>query len=320
MRRRHLAPILALAAMLAGSVPLAAAAAAAGDVPTPPPAATFASPEDAIAALIEALKAGDQAALGRVLGPGSAALLRSGDPVEDAHERGSFLKAYAARHELVTEPAGTVVLHVGDNDWPLPIPILRSGEGWHFDAQRGAQEIIDRRIGRDEIAAISVCLAYVDAQRDYFDLVKASTGTGVYAQRLVSTAGKRDGLYWPPAPGTPDSPLQALVSAAVGEGYPGALVAGKPIPYRGYHFRVLTAQGSAVPGGARDYMVKGRMTGGFALLAWPARYGASGIVSFVVGPDGIVFQKDLGPTTPERAAAISRFDPDLSWARIDVTD
>jgi Protein of unknown function (DUF2950) len=201
----------------------------------------------------------------------------------------------------------------------LPIPIVRSGDSWHFDAHQGAQDIVDRRIGRNEISAVRVCLAYHDAQQAYFDLFKQATGDGAYAQRLVSTPGNYDGLYWPPASGIPESPLQPLVSQAVEEGYPGEIQAGKLVPYQGYFFKVLKAQGPAAPGAARSYIANGKMTGGFALLAWPARYGASGIMSFIIGSDGTVFQKDLGPGTSERAAAMTLFDPDLSWTRVDIT-
>ncbi len=307
-----------VAALLAASmvaVPLGFAAA-------PPPVAaaeSFASPQDAAAALNDAAKADNVAQMERVLGPGSSALLRSGDPTQNANETRQFVDAYAAKHELVAQPDGRVVLQIGTNDWPVPIPIVRSGNSWHFDARQGAQDIVDRRIGRNEVAAIRVCLAYFDAQQAYFDLLKQGTGTGAYAQRLVSTPGNYDGLYWPATPGIPESPLQPLVSTAVSEGYPGDLVAGKPVPYQGYFFKILKGQGPAAPSGARSYVKQGRMTEGFALLAWPARYGASGIMSFIIGPDGVVFQKDLGPETAARAAATSLFDPDLSWTRVDIT-
>ncbi len=305
--------VLLFASVLASGVVSAA---------TRPPAEapeTFASAQDAATALFEAAKGGDVARLKRVLGPGSSELVSSGDPTQNANERRQFVEAYAERHQLVNGPDGQVVLHVGSNGWPAPIPIVQTGNGWRFDAQQGAQDIVDRRIGRNEIAAVRVCLAYFDAQHAYFDLFKQNTGSGAYAQRLVSTKNNYDGLYWPKAPGIPDNPLQPLVSTAIGEGYPGDLVAGKPVPYQGYFFKVLKAQGQAAPGGVRDYVAQGKMTNGFALLAWPARYGASGIMSFIIGPGGVAFQKDLGPATAGRAATITRFDPDLSWARVDIS-
>ena len=196
---------------------------------------------------------------------------------------------------------------------------MKTSEGWRFDTEAGAQEVINRRIGRNEIGAIRTCLAYVDAQQDYFELFKQVTGQGAYAQRLVSTPGNYDGLYWPPAEGIPNSPLEPLVSRAIEEGYPGETVGGKPTPYYGYLYRILTAQGPNAPEGAMNYIQNGKMTRGFALLAWPASYGNSGVMTFQVNQDGIVFQKDLGPETAKRASEIMRFDPDFSWARVDIT-
>lgn len=288
--------------------------------PAMPQITEYASPQDAVAALVDAARAGDAAQMERVLGPESSRLVTSGDPVENANERQRFVAAYDAKHTLVTGENGQVTLQVGANDWPLPIPLVHGAGGWHFDSKQGAEDIVDRRIGRNEIAAIRTSLAYVDAQKAYFDLYKQYSGTGAYAQRLASTQGNYDGLYWPEAPGIPESPLQPLVSAAAQEGYPGELVAGHPIPYQGYYFRILKSQGPDAPGGARNYVEHGKMTGGFALLAWPARYGASGIMTFQVGPDGVVFQKDLGPETAARAGAITHFNPDLSWARVDIGD
>ena len=216
-------------------------------------------------------------------------------------------------------PAGEdrFVLDVGKDDWPLPIPVVRQAGVWHFDTAAGAQEIIDRRIGRNEIDAIRVSLFYADAQKDYFDRIKQTSGAGEYAQHLVSTPNKHDGLYWPAAVGELESPLAPLIKQAIDEGYPSEIVSG--IPYQGYYFRILKGQGENAPGGAKDYLVKGKMTGGFALLAWPATYGISGIMTFLIDQDGVVFQKDLGEHTAASAGTITRFDPDISWARVDVT-
>jgi hypothetical protein len=196
---------------------------------------------------------------------------------------------------------------------------VKQGGLWHFDTAAGAQEIIGRRIGRNEIAAIRVALFYTDAQKDYFDRLKQTTGSGEYAQRIVSNPNAHDGLFWPAAAGELESPLAPLVDQAIDEGYPGDIVAGKPIPYQGYYFRVLKGQGAKAPGGAKDYIAGGKMTGGFALVAWPTHYGVSGIMTFLVDQDGIVFQKDMGERTAALAGAMTRFDPDISWARVDVT-
>jgi Protein of unknown function (DUF2950) len=282
------------------------------------PQAEFKTPEDASAALVDALQADNRVALARVLGPGSEKLVQSGDPVKDRQEAKRFLDAYAEGHTLTAETNDRMVLQVGPQNWPLPIPLVQHGGMWAFDSNAGAQEIVDRRIGRNEIAAIRFALAYVDAQQAYFDLFKEVTGEGRFAMRLVSTPGNYDGLYWPSAPDIPESPLGPLVASAVEEGYPGEVEAGKQVPYEGYFYRILTAQGPNAAGGAQSYLTDGKMTGGFGLIAWPATFGASGIMTFVVNQDGVVFQKDLGPDTAARAASIRRFDPGLDWARVGV--
>jgi hypothetical protein len=280
---------------------------------------TFASPEEAAAALLDAMKLGDQKRLFAVLGPGSEALINSGDRHADAANRQKFVENYAAQHKLAEVGAGHDVLDVGVNDWPLPFPVVRMNGRWQFDSRAGAQAIVDRRIGRNEIAAIRVALTYVDAQRDYFERSKQTGGAGEYAQRLTSTPDRHDGLYWAAAADEPDSPFGPLVAQAMEEGYPGDIVSGRLIPYQGYYFRILKAQGENAPGGAKTYMAGAQMTGGFALVAWPASFGVSGIMTFVVDQDGVVFQKDLGKGTAATAVAMMRFDPDLTWARVDVT-
>ena len=281
---------------------------------------TYASSEDAVAALIAAARAHDTAALRAVLGPGSEALVSSGDRYADEEALRRFVASYDAGHVLVPEGPDRAALAIGSNDWEFPIPIVRQEARWHFDSREGAQEIVDRRIGRNEIAAIRVSLAFVDAQNDYFERKKQETGSGEYARRLLSTPGRHDGLYWPGSDGEDESPLAPLVAQAQDEGYPGQLVNGKLVPYQGYNFRTLYAQGSEAPSGAKQYVRNGRMTDGFALIAWPASYASSGIMSFIVNQDGIVFQKDLGPETARVAASITQFDSDPSWARVDVTD
>lgn len=280
---------------------------------------TFGSAEEGVTALIDALRANQESALEKVLGPGSARLVHSGDEYSDTEERRRFLAAYDERHEIIVPESGRAILTVGAQNWPLPIPLVLADSRWHFDAEAGAQELVNRRIGRNEIAAIRTALAYVDAQKVFFALT-GQQGQAEYAQRFFSSPGKHDGLYWPAAEGEPVSPLAPLITEAEEAGYPGALAAGRPIPYYGYFFRILTGQGTSSEEGAINYISDGRMTKGFALLAWPAAYGASGIMSFVVDQDGIVFQKDLGPNTSSRVAAIRIFDPDLSWTRVDVSD
>jgi hypothetical protein len=197
----------------------------------------------------------------------------------------------------------------------MPIPLVQDAAGWWFDASRGREEILNRRIGRNELSAVQVCLAYVDAQREYY--VRDPDGDALlqYAQRFRSTPGKRDGLYWDAQPDEPPSPLGALVARAEAEGYPTKRPSGARIPYWGYYYRIVKAQGPHAPGGAYDYVVRGNMIGGFALVAYPAEYGASGVMTFIVSHDGVVYQKDLGPGTAAAARALTRFDPDPSWSR-----
>jgi hypothetical protein len=296
----------------------------AGSAAPPPIAApatgqTFATAEQAVTALVDALQGNKREAIQAVLGPGSEKLVNSGDKYSDAAERQRFLAAYEAQHKLVTATPGQMVVQVGNDDWPFPIPLVQADGRWHFDSIAGAQELIDRRIGRNEIAAIRTALAYVDAQKAFFAFT-GQNGQGQYAQRLVSAPGKHDGLYWPANEGEAASPLAPLMAQALEEGYPGERVSGKPVPYHGYYFRILTGQGASAAEGARDYLSGGRMTNGFGLIAWPASYGASGIMSFIVNQDGIVFQKDLGPDTAAVAARTKLFNPDLSWARIDIAN
>lgn len=279
---------------------------------------TFATAEEAVVALVDAARANKLDALRAVLGPGSDKLLNSGDSVADSERRRKFVAAYDERHEIAAED-GRMIVKIGSDGWPLPIPLVQADGHWHFDTKAGAQELIDRWIGRNEIAAIRTCLAYVDAQKAFYALA-GQNGQPQYAQRLLSSPGKYDGLYWPAAEGIPASPLEPLVAQAREEGYPVESGAQGPRPYQGYYFHILAGQGPNSPEGARSYIGNGRMTNGFALIAWPASYGVSGIMSFLVNQGGIVFQKDLGPQTATIAAATKLFDPDLSWARVEVED
>ena len=233
-------------------------------------------------------------------------------PTRNTREK--FVAAYDAKHAIEPEGDGTQTLIIGDDDWPFPIPLINKAGEWQFDTGAGLDEILRRRVGRNELSAIQVAGAYVQAQNEYAELDPAGLGRGVYAQRIVSHPGKKDGLYWPTAEGQTPSPLGELAAQASAEGYK----AGKgPIPYHGYYYRVLTRQGTGAPGGAYDYLVKGKMRGGFALLAFPAEYGNSGIMTFMVNHDGAVFEKDLGPKTAKLARKIKSFAPDQTWAKVD---
>jgi hypothetical protein len=281
------------------------------------PAKRFASPEEATNAFVTALRAGDTTAALVVLGSEGRSLLVSGDPVVDQQSRERFLTAYDAANSLQSK-GETRVLHVGKDDWPFPVPLVKDGSGrWFFDARQGREEIIARRIGRNEIYTMQTALAYVDAQREYYAQDHNGNGLLEYAQYFASSVpGKHDGLYWPTQPGEPPSPLGDLVVRARAAGYRRS--GDGPTPYHGYLFRILTAQGPAAPGGAYDYVVRGHMIAGFALVAFPAEYGVSGVMTFMVNHDGVVYQKDLGPRTPALASAMPTFNPDRTWTKVDV--
>ena len=288
---------------------------AAGSSAAPAAPTRFPSPEAAVAALVEAVRASDTATLLRVLGPDARALVASGDDVADRQSRERFVRAYDEAHRLAEVGPGRLVLTVGRDEWPMPIPLVQDAAGWWFDTSRGREEILNRRIGRNELNAVLVCLAYVDAQREYY--VRDPDGDALlqYAQRFRSTPGKRDGLYWDAPPDEAPSPLGALVARAEAEGYPTKRPSGGRIPYWGYYYRIVKAQGAHAPGGAYDYVVRGNMIGGFALVAYPAEYGASGVMTFIVSHDGVVYQKDLGPGTAATARGLTLFDPDPTWSR-----
>ncbi len=273
---------------------------------------TFASLDEAVNALVAALRAADRKALVEILGPQGNPLVWSGDDVADRAAFQRFTAEYDRAHRL-DGGGGKVVLYVGDDDFPFPIPLVPDGPRWLWDTDAGDDELLNRRIGENELATIQVCLAYVDAQREYY-----SRGQGLleYAQRLDSTKGKHDGLYWETRPGELDSPLGPLVARARAAGYPLPPPRG-PAPYHGYFYRILLAQGPDAPGGAYDFVVRGHMIGGFALVAYPASYGASGIMTFIVNQDGVVYQKDLGPKTAQAANAMKTYNPDRTWAEAD---
>jgi hypothetical protein len=273
----------------------------------------FGTPEAAIEALVAAARSGDRNAILKVLGSDGKPVVGSGDPVADSNIRQDFVSAYDAKHAIEMEGDGTQTLVIGNDDWPFPIPLINKGGQWEFDTTAGLNEILRRRVGRNELSAIQVSLAYVQAQNEYASLDPAGAGRGVYAQRIVSRPGKKDGLYWATTEGEEPSPLGELAAQAAAEGYkPGTT----PIPYHGYYYRIITRQGATASGGAYDYLVKGKMIGGFALVAYPAEYGNSGIMTFMVNQDGIVFQKDLGPKTTKLVRKINSFSPDDTWTRI----
>ena len=277
----------------------------------------FASPEGGVAALVDAVKADDQSKLGAILGPHADRLLSSGDSVADQQSRQAFIMAYGDANKLLIESDNHAVLVIGQDEWPLPIPLVRSPAGWQFDTLQGEQEILSRRIGRNELAAIQVCLAVVDAAHEYAELDVDGDGIPEYAPQFVSTAGKRDGLYWPTKANEPPSPLGPLLAAATSEGYTDSV--SKPLaPYHGYFYRILTKQGNDAPGGARDYVIKDMMIGGFAVIAYPAEHGISGIMSFLVNQDGLVYEKNLGKNTAAIASGMTTFNPDASWRKVSV--
>jgi hypothetical protein len=273
----------------------------------------FPRPDDGITALVDAVKSNDKPTLSAILGRDGIKLISSGDEVADTQSREIFMRGYNEGHKLVLEGDTQAVLVIGKDEWPMPIPLVKFPEGWRFDTKRGEEEILARRIGENELAAIQVCLAIVDAERDYVAQDRDGDGLPEYATKFVSTPGKRDGLYWETRAEEPPSPLGPLLAAATSEGY--SSEAAPLAPYHGYFYRILTRQGQDAPGGAHDYLVNGQMIGGFAVIAYPAAYSASGIMSFIVNQDGVVFEKDLGENTAALASKMRAFNPDATWKR-----
>jgi hypothetical protein len=272
---------------------------------------SFATPDEAVAALVSAGEKADTTALQAMLGPAATGLLSSGDPVQDRKEREGFLKRYAAYHELVAGDPDNLVLLVGEDRWPLAVPLVRKSGRWYWDGAAGASELLVRRIGANELRTIDVMHGFVAAENDYAGLAHDGNPAGAYTQKLVSSPGRHDGLYWESPLGQPPSPAGPGLAAANAEGY--AVTGTLANPYHGYLFRVLTSQGPEASGGARDYLVDGKLRNGFALLAYPSAYGASGVMTFMVNQDGVVWQRDLGADTAPAAAAIQQFNPDNSW-------
>jgi hypothetical protein len=294
-------------------ITLLAASAFAALAATPPAATqrTFSSPEEAARALADAVRAEDATKLLAVVGPKSRQWIWSGDKVSDRADWKRFLEAYDQKNAVVAQGDGKAVLHVGNDDWPFPAPLVKRGATWVFDAQAGREEVINRRVGRNELSTIQALLAIVDAQREY-----AAGADGAYAKVFRSGKGRKDGLYWPAAAGEKQSPLGPIAATAAREGYGGAAASGKPQPFHGYLYRMLTGQARSAAGGAYDYVVKGRMIGGFAVVAYPASYGLSGVKTFIVNHDGVVYEKDLGPGGADIAGKMTRFDPGKGWEKL----
>src|SRR5262245_21873998 len=277
----------------------------------------FQTPDEAASALVKAAEAGDMKALVTVLGPDGEDIVSSGDEVADATTREKFVAAYNAKHQITMEGDNKAIMVVGQEDFPLPIPIVRKDGMWQFDTGAGLDEILFRRIGKNELDAIQASLAYVDAQNEYAEKDRTGAGMNTYAQRIISQPGKKDGLYWLTAQGEEESPLGELVAQATAQGY---RVGGGRTPYHAYYFKILTKQGPAAPGGELDYVVNGKMIGGFALVAYPAEYRNSGVMTFIVNHVGDVFQKDLGPNTAQLAERMASYNPDSTWQKVADTE
>jgi len=273
---------------------------------------TFSSAAEAADALAGAVQSHDEAAMLAILGSSGRDLISSGDPVADKNKQDSFTAKYQASHQFASAGDGRTFLYIGIENWPTPIPIRQNGSQWYFDTEYGKQEILYRRIGSDELDAIKVCGAIADAQRDYYSTLHDGASVHQYAQKFRSTAGTQDGLFWKVEAGSQPSPLGPLVAEAAYEGYQHN-ASGQPHPFHGYIYRLLTSQGANAPGGARSYIVDGKMTGGFALVAYPASYRDSGVMTFIVNQDGQVYQKDLGPNTEQIATGMVAYDPDATW-------
>ena len=273
---------------------------------------TFATPDAAVQAMVKAFRDSSDKELFAIFGPGSEKLILSGDKVYDSKVREQFIQRYDEKNRIQASGKTKAILIIGDNDWPFPIPIVKTGAQWSYDTMQGREEIINRRIGKNELGAIQTCLAIVDAEREYTAIDRDADGRLEYAQKLESTQGKKDGLYWEVKPGEKESPLGPVVAKARSKGY---LKGEKPAPYNGYFFRILTAQGKDAHGGAYSYIVKDKLIGGFALVAYPASYCGTGVKTFIVNYEGVVYEKDLGPKTSETAKAMKSFNPDRTWKR-----
>jgi len=280
---------------------------------------TFPSPEEAVKAMIAAVRAHDVKAMQAVLGPGSRGVVSSGDEAADREDREEFVKSYEKQHRIEMASETRAILRVGNNDWPMPIPIVKQGKSWRFDTKAAKEEILIRRVGRNELNTMQVCLAYVDAQREYALQDVDGDGLLEYAQKFESDPGRKNGLYWETKEGERPSPCGLLICRASKDDNR-KKPPSESEPYHGYFYRVLKAQGANAPGGAFDYVVNGKMIGGFALVAYPARYGISGMMTFIVNQDGQLYEKNLGRNTSAIAEAMKVFDPDKTWRKVEPQD
>jgi hypothetical protein len=299
----NLAPLAALATVLVLCLPVLSTAQQPGQK-------TFSSAEEASNAMVKAAQSNDEAALLSILGADGKQIVSSGDETEDNQSRANFVQKYQEMHRLVKEPDGTTVLYIGAENWPTPIPLVNKGQAWYFDTEAGKKEILFRRIGRNEISSLRVCQELVAAQKEY-----SAAGNNEYAQKIFSDKDQHNGLYWKAANGEPPSPVGPLVALAAAKDHTNEQEA---TPYRGYYYRLLTRQGKDASGGAKSYVVDGKMTGGFAFVAYPAEYRSSGVMTFMVGQDGVVYQKDLGKKTETLVTAMTEYNPDASWQKAEV--
>ncbi len=278
---------------------------------------TFETPEATVTALVKAVQASNPKYLMRLLGPGSKAIVISGDNVQDRQNRTQFLRAYKEKNRLEPGADGAVRLFIGKDDWPFPFPIVKDGKYWRFDAQAGKEEVLNRRIGKNELNAMQVCLAIADAQRDYSEMMADMKGRPEYAQKFESVQGQKekDGLFWETAPNDKQSPLGPLISRARAEGYDDSV--NRAVPYHGYLYNILSIQGESANGGIIDYVIDGKMIGGFAVVAFPALYGSSGIHTIITNHEGVIYLKDLGKDTVKTAADMKAFNPDKTWKKAD---
>jgi hypothetical protein len=272
---------------------------------------TFSSPEDAGNALFTAIQSNDEKTMLDILGRDGKQIVSSGDEAEDTETRAQFVQKYQQLHRLVKEPDGTTTLYIGAENWPTPIPLVSKGSSWYFDTDAAKKEILYRRIGRNEMSAIRVCQELVAAEKEYY-----GSQHNEYAQKILSDGGQHNGLYWAAAEGEPKSPIGPLVASAVADS--DAKTQNAPTPFRGYFYHILTRQGKNAPGGAKNYIANGKMTEGFAFVAYPAEYRSSGVMTFVVDQDGMVYEKDLGRKTEAHAKGMKEYNPDSSWQKVEA--
>jgi len=318
-RKRVISPgrlvvIVGIAALVAMFLSVTQGQAAASKAPKQ---LTFATAEEAVRVLVDAARAKDTKAMLAIFGPEGKGVIISDDEAvnRDLFER--FVKASQELSRLDMSTDNKAFLYVGNNEWSFPVPIVKKSDRWSFDTKDGKTEILHRRIGRNELSAVQACLAYVDAQKDYARMIGRRDGMAEYARQFLSDPGKRNGLYWETKEGEEPSPLGFFMARARKEGSEPKAVAGKPVPYHGYFYKILTAQGKSAPGGVSNYIVNDRMTGGFALAAWPAQYGVTGVMTFIVNQDGVVYEKNLGKVTGKAVYHMKAFNPDDSWKRVE---